>query len=249
MSDLIRYDNDGLELVINQNTGESFTTQAGYARMSGLSKQAISKRVLQGVNQNEVKTAEILTSGGLQGVNLIPASLAFKWLMKDNPELAFKMGECGATVYFHQLAGYKVESNLKEVQPIQLPPQDIRIHQLRTDIEFFGQFGIDLTNPRYSQYVKDIVVNTIIGVASLPEVKEVWLGVAEKAESMGYPANIILKYRSSLGKFVKLNIENYQLESVKEERICNGRNVKILLYKDCDSLTGLVRDFMSQRVR
>ena len=75
------------------------------------------------------------------------------------------------------------------------------------------------------------------------------MGVAEKAESMGYPANIILKYRSTLGKFVKLNIENYQLESVQEERICNGRSVKILLYKDCDSLTGLVRDFMSQRVR
>lgn len=31
--------------------------------------------------------------------------------MKDNPELSLAMGEAGATIYLHQLAGYKVSSN------------------------------------------------------------------------------------------------------------------------------------------
>ena len=105
---------DGIELVIEMTTGESFATQAGYARMSGLSKQAISKRC-QGVNQSELKTTEVQTEGGLQGVHLIPAKIVFKWMIKDNPDLAEEMGECGATVYLHQLAGYKIES--KQAEP------------------------------------------------------------------------------------------------------------------------------------
>jgi hypothetical protein len=118
MTSLTRFESsDSIELVIDIETGEAFATQAGYARMSGLSKQAISKRCLKGVNQNELKTAEILTPGGLQGVRLIPAKQAFQWLIKDNPELAFKMGEVGATVYLHQLAGFKISSSAIEEKP------------------------------------------------------------------------------------------------------------------------------------
>lgn len=109
MSNLERFDNDGVELVINSVTGESFTTISGYARMSGKSKSTISER-LGTVRNEDIETAEILTTQGLRTVRLIPAKLAFKWLMKDNPELAEKMGECGATVYFHRLAGYQVKS-------------------------------------------------------------------------------------------------------------------------------------------
>lgn len=76
--------------------------------MVGKTKQAISARVS---NSGIVKTGEITTtSGGLQAVKLIPASLVFQWTIKDNPELALKMGECGATVFLHQMAGFKVES-------------------------------------------------------------------------------------------------------------------------------------------
>lgn len=111
MSKLTRYDNNGIELVIDNETGEAFATQAGYARMSGLSKQAISKRC-QGVNQTELKSAEIPTTQGLRMVNLIPSKLVFKWAMKDNLDLALAMGEAGATVYMHQLAGYTVSSTI-----------------------------------------------------------------------------------------------------------------------------------------
>ena len=208
-----------------------------------------SRMALERLDDDEKGVSNVYTLGGSQEMSIVSESGMYSLVLTSRkPQAkAFKKWITSKVLPSIRKTGvYQIEP---KAEVAQLPPQDIRIHQLRTDIEFFGQFGIDLTNPRYSQYVKDIVVNTIIGVASLPEVKEVWLGVAEKAESMGYPANLVLKYRSTLGKFVKLNIENYQLESVQEERICNGRSVKILLYKDCDSLTGLVRDFMSQRVR
>lgn len=107
MSNLTVFDNDGLELVINTQTGESFATQTGYARMSGLSQQAINKRCNRSDNQDGFLEAEIPTSKGLRTYNLIPAKLVFKWLMKDNPDLAERMGEAGATIFLQRLAGWE----------------------------------------------------------------------------------------------------------------------------------------------
>ena len=54
--------------------------------MSGLSQQAISKRISQkGHNQDSEKMAEILTAGGLQGHNLILEDTITKWIVRDNP--------------------------------------------------------------------------------------------------------------------------------------------------------------------
>jgi len=64
--------------------GEDFS---GYARMSGKSQQAISKRV-KVHNQTDLKTAEIQTAGGFKVHNLIPESLIQKWIIKDNPDLS-----------------------------------------------------------------------------------------------------------------------------------------------------------------
>lgn len=111
MTSLTRFQTeDGIELVIDTQTGESFTTEAGYVRMSNKPKTTVASRVQKGVRDGIVKTSEIVTARGLQGVRLIPASLVFKWAIRDNPELAEKMGECGTTVFLHQLAGYQVNS-------------------------------------------------------------------------------------------------------------------------------------------
>lgn len=119
MAHLTRYENSGIELVINIQTGEAFSSIRGYARMSGKAESTIRERC-NGARKNEIKEAQIDTVGGLQGARLIPAELVFEWLMKDNTELAKAMGKAGATVYLHQLAGYKVSSNVVEVKP-QLP--------------------------------------------------------------------------------------------------------------------------------
>jgi hypothetical protein len=110
MTTLTRFDQDGIELVIDTATGAAYATQSGYARMSGKDRTTIVKRC-KGCEQDAVKTAEIQTLGGLQGCELIPADVVFKWLMRDNVELAETMGSVGATVYLHQLAGYKISSS------------------------------------------------------------------------------------------------------------------------------------------
>lgn len=44
MTNLARFQQNGIELVIDTATGAAYATQSGYARMSGLSQQAINKR-------------------------------------------------------------------------------------------------------------------------------------------------------------------------------------------------------------
>ena len=74
---------DGIELIIDTQTGESFATQAGYARMSGKSKSTISERMSRGVRLGDIIEAEIQTAGGLQDVKLVSFSLLIDWLMAD----------------------------------------------------------------------------------------------------------------------------------------------------------------------
>lgn len=110
MSNLQRYDNDGFELVINTVTGESFATVSGYARMVGLTKQAISKR-LGTVNPETTKTAEILTQTGYKKATLIPENLIAKWIVRDNPELATKMLLRGVRKYLHSTVNHGNSDN------------------------------------------------------------------------------------------------------------------------------------------
>jgi phage antirepressor YoqD-like protein len=119
MTDLQRFDKEGIELVINTQTGESFATISGYARMALKTQQAISLRVnkLESTSDLKVTEAQILTTTGLKTHKLIDGKLARKWLIKDNPELAEEMIEVGWTVYCHQKAGFKITSTAIELKP------------------------------------------------------------------------------------------------------------------------------------
>lgn len=130
MTTLSVFEKDGLEIVIDLKTGASYATQSAYARMSGKSKSTISER-MHGVREEDILTAEIQTRGGLQRVRLIPARLAFQWALKDNQALAAKMGEAGCTVFFHQIAGYKVTSQEDFIKPqSQLEILSLAVQQL-----------------------------------------------------------------------------------------------------------------------
>lgn len=238
MSNLTRYDSNGIELVINQETGAAYATQSGYASMSGKTRQAINKR-LQGCNQDVILYAEIPTASGLQGCNLIPADLVFEWLMKDNPELAKAMGSAGATVYMHQLAGYRVSSEVitQQPKPPELPPGDVRVANLKDALQFFG---IDQDNPRYKQALQDITLD-ILGVSqpTLPPSQGAWVGVVERAEQLGYSVALVASQRSKLGKYVKSS----GLEPTQELRLCNGTQRMINVYPVCPQLDSVIREF------
>jgi hypothetical protein len=235
---------DGLELVVDTVTGEAFATQAGYARMSGLSQQGVNKRTHNLTNK---KTAEIYTTQGLRTHNLIPAKVVFEWLMKDKPELALAMGEVGATVYIHKLAGFTF------TQPQQTePPKQITSYEKATTVNSLAaslqMFGIEIDNPRFKQAAKDLVCD-ILGLNQNPQLtlqpkQDIYLGVAERAEQLGYSVSLTSKYRSSLGKYVKAS----GLEPIQEKRLCNGTERLINLYLLNEQLDATIKEFMDAKV-
>lgn len=84
-SDWQRFDCDGVELVISTQTGESFATVRGYARMSNKAQSTVQSRVdrmFEGKNFNKTKAT---TTTGLQTVKLIDVDTILEWLAKDNP--------------------------------------------------------------------------------------------------------------------------------------------------------------------
>jgi hypothetical protein len=107
---LQRFDHDGIELIINTETGESFASISGYARMSGKIPSTISRRL----TIRDLRAAWYETAGGLQGVALIPEDLICQWLIKDNHELALKVMQLGVRLFLHTLAGFQVKSEAIE---------------------------------------------------------------------------------------------------------------------------------------
>ena len=122
---------DGIELVINQETGETFATLAGYSRMSGVAYDTVKRRYqrlncsdnfgniiepsdsetlavtgLQTRHSGDI--AEVNTTQGIRKVKLIDEDLITKWIISDNPELAKVMLKAGVRLYIYGLAGYKV---------------------------------------------------------------------------------------------------------------------------------------------
>ena len=116
-SSLQRFDHDGIELIINTETGESFATVRGYARMSGKIPSTISRRLTMSgkvLRCECLDQAQIETAGGLQGVALIPEDLICQWLIKDNHELALKVMRLGVRLFLHTIAGFQVKSDAIE---------------------------------------------------------------------------------------------------------------------------------------
>ena len=112
-SSLQRFDHDGIELIIDTQTGESFATVRGYARMSGKTHTTILRR-LKVVDSDVLNHVQIQTAGGLQTVALIPEDVICQWLIKDNHELALKVMQLGVRLFLHTIAGFQIKSDAIE---------------------------------------------------------------------------------------------------------------------------------------
>jgi len=101
-SSLQRFDQDGIELIINTETGESFATVRGYARMSGKTHTTILRR-LKVVTPDVLNHAQIQTAGGLQQSMLIPINIVTSMLLSDyNQTPTQKLFESLVAIYKHQ---------------------------------------------------------------------------------------------------------------------------------------------------
>ncbi|MGL6338496.1 MAG: hypothetical protein ACRC80_05065 [Waterburya sp.] len=101
---LQRYKNDGLELIIDLETGESFTSINGYSRLSGKAKSTTSARI-KASSETLFRSSEIDTGYGVKVVRLIPEDMIVEWIPLDNPEIATKLMKMGVRAFLHQLAG------------------------------------------------------------------------------------------------------------------------------------------------
>lgn len=122
MANLIlqRFDKDGIELIIDTQTGESFASQAGYARMSGVEYSTIRKRTERlGVTFEPLKRSQIETVDGFRSVTLIPEDLICQWLVRDNPELALKVMQLGVRLFLHTIAGFNTKSQVVKVNSVE----------------------------------------------------------------------------------------------------------------------------------
>jgi len=100
---------DGVELFIDNTTGESYGSQRGIARMCEVEHSTIA-RYFSGASIAP-KTAEILTAAGLRSGALYDEIAFLKCINKYNPRLVPLFSRAGFRVYLHGLAGYKVTSN------------------------------------------------------------------------------------------------------------------------------------------
>lgn len=113
-TNLVRFEKDGIEVYVDNTTGESFATVSGYSRISEKAKSTIQSRVdrmTEGERINSTKEAELFIGGGLQGVRLLTEQLICEWLPKDNPEMATKLMQLGVRVFLQTVAGYEVKTN------------------------------------------------------------------------------------------------------------------------------------------
>lgn len=114
---LQRFDQENIELIIDTETGESFSSIRGMSRMLGISDAALRKYIT--ANQIDLKIAQIPTTTGLKTANLINEDQMLDLISKYNPTLIIQFAKVGLRAYLHQLAGYHINSTTIAPQPPQ----------------------------------------------------------------------------------------------------------------------------------
>jgi hypothetical protein len=109
MNNLQLYQNDGLEIVINTRTGESFCSIRAFARMVDKVQGTVQHWIK--VTNQEIKSQAIQTSRGVHFSHLLSEAQMIEGFKKWKPEVLDKFSQVGIRTYLHQLAGYQVTSS------------------------------------------------------------------------------------------------------------------------------------------
>jgi phage antirepressor YoqD-like protein len=122
---LKRFEQDGLELVIDLKTGEAFASIRATARMIDKSPSLVHNYVngkFAGVQKFELLNSKIHTTGGIKDVRLLNESQILELVSKYKSNLLIQFAQIGLRAFLHNLAGYKVQSTaLTEFQGRKLP--------------------------------------------------------------------------------------------------------------------------------
>lgn len=152
---LQNYNNDGLELVIDLETGEAFASLRAAARMTDKENSTIN-RYVNGTSQTSAQMtllqAEILTTTGLKTSALLNESQILEVVAKYKPDLLIKFAQAGLRVFLHQLAGYKVNSTAVVQPEVKLTNRQLSL-ELAESIRTITDTLDD--NPRIAQLLID----------------------------------------------------------------------------------------------
>lgn len=233
---------EGLELFIDtQDGGAVYASQRGLARMCQAPESSV-RYWLKGVAGNQPKMAKAPTPGGLQGAQLWGEDTIYEALAKYNTDLLVQCAKAGIRVYLHGLAGYQYQ--VVKPYPVEsLPPADVRFKDLVENLKYIG---FEVNNPRFNQAIKDLAGDMLGINQNLLDKSYAHKGVVERAEELGYPKAVVLRYRSSLGRYVSQHGES--LDVVTESRLCNGTERDIKLYKVCPEFDRLIDEYLKDKV-
>ena len=122
MINLQVFQNDGLELVVDTKTGESFGTASAIARMMTTKDKVIQAQqiisygetLVKGLKIEPPKDAQALIGRSIQGVKIYNEKAIREFAKKYNPDLLDKFADVGIRLCLHRLAGYEVTSSAVE---------------------------------------------------------------------------------------------------------------------------------------
>ena len=242
MSNINAFENIQSELRVDPVTGIGYCSIRGAARIAGVSHVALINSFKTSGDFIPSKMVQTLVTHGFECGNFVEfsageipdsalalivhyyATSAGARCTSEAKAALLAFTSVGIRSVIQDITGYRQAVSVPT--PIALPPSDIRLTNMVSSLQ---AIGVDLLNPRLKQGLQDLAVEMLgIGQTSLPGSAAVYLGVAEKAERLGYPVGLVVKNRSALGKYVKAS----GLESVKELRSCNGTDRPINLYED-----------------
>lgn len=119
MSNLLLYNPNGIEVVINSKNGKVFATHKGYQKLSDRSLQTINRYCQKrGLRQCESGSILDVVSGepiAFRSMILMPSHMVLEGLIIHNRSKAVLVGSVGAAVYLYRLAGFNVKISLQLV--------------------------------------------------------------------------------------------------------------------------------------
>lgn len=134
--------------------------------------------------------------------------------------------------------------NIEPIQPVAIAP----VIEAEKWTNVFTTLGLD-KSPRHLQLVQDKIANLLSDNALPPADEPKWQGVAEIAESLGYEAYAVSKYRSHLGRMAAAWYRGEtDKEPETEERIVNGRTCSVKVYRPSEELEAVITAYLDSKL-
>lgn len=180
-------------------------------------------RLVKEKNKGVCKTQ---TPGGMQSVTVLEEAGIYQLIFSSWLESAERFQDWvfeEVLPSIRKTGSYSVQSQPQTTQ-LQLPA-----HKLAEDISesiVKIQNNLSDNNPRLAQFLINLAISEVMPASNTLTGSKL-KGVAEIAESLGFPVNF--QNRSSLGKFVKKTCEHL---AQQEERLVNGKKRFVACYPE-----------------